>query len=136
VLDNSVDQSDTADLELDQRVRGRCAFRYLWVNSRGLSRANNIGMLAARYDVLVFTHDDVLVTASWLRALVRALVSAGDRAIVTGRVLPSEAREAGGFAPSTKTPARATSYVRCQDNFSLNLRWSTGPLKTANLGVH
>jgi GT2 family glycosyltransferase len=67
-----------------------------------LGRANNDGKAAARQDILVFTQDDVLVTPTWFHTIVRALIEAGRRSVVTGRVLPGQEEASGGFSPSTK----------------------------------
>jgi GT2 family glycosyltransferase len=97
-----VDDSETANEALARMTVHRgCDIQYRWTHSRGLSRANNVGIALARYQVLVFTQDDSLVTRTWFGSLVRALVSAGSRTVVTGRVLPMEAEVANGFAPST-----------------------------------
>ncbi len=96
-----IDQSDVAHPELARLTTDRpCDVRYHWSRSLGVSRARNDGIRAARHDILVFTDDDMLVTPTWLGTLVRALVAAGPRAVVTGQVRPAEVRE-GGFVPST-----------------------------------
>ena len=56
----------------------------------GLSRANNDAIAAARHDLLVFTQDDVLVAPTWFGTLVRALMEAGQRSVVTEKVLPGK----------------------------------------------
>src|SRR4051794_22031652 len=103
-----VDQSDAPHAALAARPGERgCDIRYVWTRSVGLSHANNVGIAAASYSVLVFTHDDVLVTPEWLGTMVDVLLAAGPRVIVTGQVRPA-AQTPGGFAPSTKvdeTPA-------------------------------
>ena len=95
--DSDAPQGDLASLVISPV----CEMRYMWTHSIGLSRANNDGIAAARYDLLVFTQDDVLVTSTWFRTIVRALVQAGQRCVVTGQVLPSEPEISGAFAPST-----------------------------------
>lgn len=96
-----VDQSDEPHPELTRLAAdGPCEIRYCWSRSIGSSRARNEGIESARYDILVFTDDDMHVTASWFGTLVRALIAAGRRAVVTGQVRPAEVRE-GGFVPST-----------------------------------
>lgn len=67
--------------------------RCVQTDSIGLSRANAIGIASARHDVLAFTHDDVLVTPTWFGELVRALIEAGEKSVVTGRVLPVPSEE-------------------------------------------
>src|SRR5260221_8069879 len=80
-----VDQSDRPNPALEQMSPSAgCQIRYLWTRTVGLSRANNLGIAAARYDLLIFTHDDVFVSADWLEAITRALLAAGSRSVVTG----------------------------------------------------
>jgi GT2 family glycosyltransferase len=106
-----VDQSDRADPELATRAGDRgCRIRYLWTRSRGLSRASNVGIHAATHDVLVFTHDDVLVTPTWYETLVRALVRVGPDGVVTGQVLPSQAERPGGIVPTLKVDPTPATY--------------------------
>jgi glycosyltransferase involved in cell wall biosynthesis len=71
--------------------------QYLWTRSKGLSRARNIGLDAARYEICVFTDDDIYVAVDWLHALTDALVRAGHDAVVNGRVLPGDGT---GFIPT------------------------------------
>lgn len=97
-----VDQSDVPNRMLEELARdheGRV--RYLWGRNRGVSRARNEGIWQTKHDVLLFVDDDVRVTATWCRDLVRALVAAGPGAAVTGRVLPEASRDGEGFVPST-----------------------------------
>lgn len=96
-----VDQSDRPHPGLPSAPSGACEVRYLWSESRGLSRANNLGVRAARHHRLVLTHDDVLVAPDWLALLAAALEREGPRAVITGRVLPAEPEGPDGFAPST-----------------------------------
>jgi glycosyl transferase family 2 len=98
-----VDQSDHAVDEAATSWHGRgCDVRYLWTTSIGLSRANNLAAAAARHDVLVFTHDDVRVTATWFSHLVRSLVTAGPGAVTTGKVPPGEPELPGGFQQTVR----------------------------------
>ena len=109
VLDNQVlptelivvDQSDTVHPDFSERPpETPVRLRYLWEPARGLSRGRNTGIDAATCEVLVFLDDDVIVPATWFRTILGALVEAGPRAVVTGRVLPGEPEVPGGFAPS------------------------------------
>jgi len=105
-----VDQSAEPDAGLAEPAAGAgCALRYLHSRSTGLSRANNEGVAAARHDVLVFTHDDILVAPDWLDRLLAALGREGGRAVVTGRVLAAD-ETPGGFAPALKTDPRPARY--------------------------
>lgn len=85
-----------------------CTVRYLWSQSVGAASARNAGITAARYDLLAFIDDDMIVAQNWYGALIRALEQAGPCSVVTGQVLPATDQQAGGFVPSTKedqTPA-------------------------------
>ncbi len=105
-----VDQSDVAQSGLEQLAIDGCELNYLWVQSVGLSRANNTGIAAARYDLLAFTHDDVLVEPDWLENLIGSLFSHGPRAVVTGRVMGRPEPGVKGFAPSTREDTVAQVY--------------------------
>ena len=96
-----VDQSDVAQAELADVERiGESEVRYVWDRERGVSRARNRGLEAARADIVVFTDDDVLVDRAWLGCMVEALVELGARGIVTGRVLATAQETPGGWAPA------------------------------------
>ncbi len=106
-----IDQTSAPHPQLADLTTDRpCEIRYIHSSSSGASRARNIGMEAARFDILVFTDDDIRVTRTWLRELVSALVKAGRRSVVTGRVLPATPKREGGFVPSTKTDLRPAVY--------------------------
>lgn len=98
-----VDQSNAANPELATLTTDRpCRIRYIWTQSVGLSRANNMGSAAASHELLAFTHDDVLVSPTWIGTLVRAAVAAGRRCVVTGQVRLTEPEEVGGFQLTMK----------------------------------
>ena len=106
-----IDQSDTAYPALASLTSERtCEIHYVWSQSVGLSRANNYGIATAQYDLLVFTHDDVVVTPTWFGSLIRSLVKVGPRAVITGRVLPTTEPIPGSFAPSTKADDVSATY--------------------------
>jgi GT2 family glycosyltransferase len=97
-----IDDSDDCHEELSRLKTPRpCEIRYHWNRSRGLGRANNTGLAAARHDIVVFTQDDVLVSPTWFGILVRRLIECGPGAVVTGKILSGEAEVEEGFAPST-----------------------------------
>src|SRR4029077_8189811 len=104
-----VDQSRIPNAYLANMKSGRaCDVRYLQTQSAGLSRGRNAGIAAARHDVVAIIDDDMLVEPSWFEALIRVLCQAGERAVVTGRVLAAIAEVPGGFAPAVvagTTPA-------------------------------
>lgn len=107
-----VDQSDEPDPAFrPRRTVDGCSVRYRWVETVGLSRASNAGVAMAQHDLLVFTHDDVRVTPTWFGTIVRSLLEAGTRTVVTGRVLPEEVGAgAHGFVPSTKVSRERRVY--------------------------
>src|SRR5213593_829939 len=93
-----VDQSDAPHPSLATLKHDRaCEIRYLPTHSVGLSRARNVGIAAARHDILVFTDDDLLASRTWFGSVTRALVDAGTHAVVTGRVLATRPEAPGGF---------------------------------------
>jgi GT2 family glycosyltransferase len=97
-----VDQSDAPISTLPLRgANDACELRYFWTREIGLSRANNTGIRTARSDLIAFTHDDVLVDPNWFGTLIRELIAAGPRSVVTGRV-PAIEEAAGGFAPTVQ----------------------------------
>jgi O-antigen biosynthesis protein len=61
-------------------------FRYTCEPRAGLSRARNHGIAAARFEVLAFTDDDVIVDSSWPAALVAGFAADAGAACVTGLV--------------------------------------------------
>src|SRR5215210_2574339 len=62
-----VDQSDAVNPELRAMSDSSPeTLRYLWRPSRGLSRARNEAVAAARYDLLAFTDDDILADPAWV----------------------------------------------------------------------
>ena len=106
-----VDDSDSPNVRLQNLVTDRsCEIRYIWNRSVGLSRANNTGIATARYDMIIFTQDDVLVTPTWFGVIVRSLLKAKPRTVVTGKVLPGGKEVGGGFAPSTKSDEEIEVY--------------------------
>lgn len=106
-----VDQSAHPHSELDGMQSERsCTVRYLFSETVGTSRGRNAGITAAKHDVLVFTDDDMFVTKDWYGKLVRALVRSGPDAVVTGRVLPTDAEQSGGFVPSIRVDEEPVTY--------------------------
>jgi GT2 family glycosyltransferase len=92
-----IDQSDKPQVEWPQFTSPRCEVRYEWAPSIGSSRARNMGVAVARHPIIAFVDDDMWVTPNWYGELIRALVQAGPRAAVTGRVLPAHNEKLNGF---------------------------------------
>jgi glycosyltransferase involved in cell wall biosynthesis len=106
-----IDQSDTRNEALANLVHDRaCSVRYEWARGQNVSKARNAGIRAAAHDLLVFVDDDVRVTAGWYRAMLQALLDAGNDVAITGRVLPERSGAAGGFVPSTIDNQDAAVY--------------------------
>jgi len=96
-----IDQSDVPHPALASLKSGcSCEIRYLWTHSAGLSRARNTGIAAARHAILAIIDDDMFVEPAWFGSLIRALLNSGERAVVTGRVLPTAPEVPGGFVPT------------------------------------
>jgi GT2 family glycosyltransferase len=91
-------------------IRRGCAVRYIHTRRVGASAARNAGIECAKCDLLVFCDDDMYAAPDWLGNLVQALVEAGPRGVVTGRVLPAAAEAPGGAAPSIKADEDAAVY--------------------------
>ena len=107
-----IDQSDAPHPTLATLTTDRaCEIRYLWTESVGTSRARNAGVATAEHDILAFTDDDMMATPTWFGSLIRAQLGAGQRGVVTGRVLPAEPIVPGGFVPSTKADLNPVVYV-------------------------
>lgn len=105
-----VDQSESPNMTLAQMTGDRrCDLTYLQSESIGLSRGRNIGIAAARHGVVAIIDDDMLVEPSWFGVLIRRLVDAGDRSVVTGRVLPA-AEVPGGFVSAVVTSTVPAVY--------------------------
>ena len=109
-----VDQSQRSDPTLEALgVDGgsTCHVRYHWTPEPGLSRAINLAVDLARYDSLVFTHDDVIVGKGWYRSLIGALATESPPIIVTGRVVASDEAIEGGFVPSVMLELKPQRYT-------------------------
>lgn len=119
-----VDQSETRHPRFSGwSEHGPCEVRYSTVAFRGLSRARNEGVRTARFPILVFTDDDVLVTPGWLSSLVGAVERGRGRTVATGRVLPGADEGHRGFVPTLKPcdPAVFEGRVRVDPLVTFNM---------------
>ncbi len=105
-----IDQGTSAAAEVGDLGGGACEVRHQRERGRGLSRARNAGIAAARNEVIVFVDDDLLVDNAWLGVLVTALVHGGPRLVVTGRVLETAPEQQGSFAPSSVTSTESKEF--------------------------
>ncbi|MEA2221550.1 MAG: hypothetical protein QOJ35_4176 [Solirubrobacteraceae bacterium] len=107
-----VDQSAQphAQLAALRSVRG-CDVTYLRSSTSGLSRARNVGLRAARCEVVVLLDDDMLVEPDWLERLLAGHAAGGPRAVATGRVLAGPDEGAGGTVPPAALVTRSTPDV-------------------------
>lgn len=111
------DQSRPALQPLEQlAVPEGCRIVHLPLGSTGLSRARNVGLHAARHEIVVLSDDDVIVSPDWLERLVGALREAPERAVVTGLVLPERPIDRETLTPSVHNEEdrarRGTSVLR------------------------
>jgi O-antigen biosynthesis protein len=105
VVDNAPSSDATARL-IAQRFSGRPQVRYLREDRPGTSRARNLGLRAARTELVAFTDDDVLVDPGWAAAVVRPMMEDERVGCVTGLVVAAELEtsaqmwieEYGGFS--------------------------------------
>lgn len=119
-----VDQSEARDPRFSDPAQDEpCEVRYSYVAFRGLSRARNEGVRTARFPILLFTDDDVLVSRGWLSSLVRAVERGGGRTVVTGQVLPGPEEGHSGFVPTLKRcgPATYGGRVRVDPLVTFNM---------------
>jgi GT2 family glycosyltransferase len=107
-----VDQSNPRSAAPD-RLQGRrgTEIRVVRSTSRGLGRARNEGVAAARHDVVVFVDDDMFAHPRWLAQLVGALRDSPPRTVVTGAVAAAPAESWRGFTPSTQDHAPGAVFA-------------------------
>lgn len=106
-----MDQSDTPHPTLATLgpTRG-CDVRYIRTQTIGESPAKNTAIRLARYPIIVFTDDDVLVTPTWFGALAQALLAAGPQSVVMGQAPPIYTDGPQGFVPSKKVGDEPAVY--------------------------
>jgi hypothetical protein len=108
-----VDQSDNeATKEALAPFRGDGRLRYVRTDTRGVSRARNVGIESSRAPLIAFTDDDCRVQADWLARLVEVFTGNPDAALVFGRVtIPAEVDGRSRWAASFE-PVRREYYNR------------------------
>lgn len=94
VVDNAPADDRSARL-VQERFSG---VHYVREERPGLNRARNRGVAEARYDIVAFVDDDVVVDRSWARALARVFVRHPGVMAVTGLVAPLELETAAQAA--------------------------------------
>jgi len=98
---------------------------------RGLARARNRGVLAARHGLVAFTDDDVLLDRWWLRGVADGFAAGADVACVTGIVASGEI----GSPAQAYFDRRVSWATRCQpDLFSLRRERPDEPLFPFQVG--
>lgn len=119
-----VDQSSTAAdaLAAHPSVPG-CDVRYLHRPSKGVGRARNVGIAAARHDLLAFIDDDVIVTDTWLERIVAVLLDLPERSVVTARVDAGEPEVADALTLSVLSRQRLGSDTERLLVFEGRLDW-------------
>ena len=123
-----VDQSDEVNQTLADLVPPEGVdLCYIKSDTVGISRSRNVAFSSAAQPIIVVIDDDCLASPNWLETVVRSLLKAGSRAVVTGRVLEGEAEVDGGFALSLHPESEPAEYVG---------RITTDPLATFNFALH
>lgn len=87
VVDNA-STDDTGDVVKTFHRQGGLPVRSVIEPRLGLSSARNRGVHESRGAILVYTDDDVIVTETWLQALIREFQTNTDVVVVGGRTLP------------------------------------------------
>lgn len=104
-----IDQSNDPNTVLSNFQPDRpCVFRYVWSAKKGVSLGRNMAITMASHPILIITDDDMLATSPWLETIVHALVTAGERSVITGQVRVSGTED--GFAPSIKEHNQPITY--------------------------
>jgi glycosyltransferase involved in cell wall biosynthesis len=101
-----VDQSDDRATEEALSTIDDRRLRYIRTDTRGVTRARNLGMEVSDSEIIAFTDDDCRVKADWVRRIVDVFAADPDVNVVCGRVLvPEEIRHLGyaeGFEPRVR----------------------------------
>jgi GT2 family glycosyltransferase len=123
-----VDQSVSAHPQLaEMKTERSCEICYIHSKTVGVGAGRNLGIASARYDILILIDDDMFVAPDWFNNLTQAVIKAGPRSVITGRVLSGESEVPGGTAPSTKKDQEPSVYQG---------RIGKDVLYTGNMGVY
>ena len=110
-------QGDDAELRrvVDEQALADDRIRGLWVAERGLNRARNLAIAAARFDTVAFVDDDCEADANWLRCIVDAIRADPDVGLLAGTlVAPPAPRRRISVCPSV-APADFTYRPKASD---------------------
>jgi glycosyltransferase involved in cell wall biosynthesis len=95
-----IDQSDGRETEEALARFSDPRLRYVRTDSRGVTRARNLGIEVTRGDIVAFTDDDCRVSPDWPSAIAAIFTSDPDAAVVCGRVRVPEEIQGLGFTES------------------------------------
>jgi GT2 family glycosyltransferase len=108
VVDQSSDERSRIVVDRLAAVDGR--FRYVHLDTRGLSRSYNAGIKAVRAPLVAFTDDDCIAPEDWLTEVEKAFKANPNVDLVYGQVLvPADAVARGmteGIIPTWAIPNR------------------------------
>ncbi len=95
-----VDQSDDRDTHDALRHVTDARLHYVRTDTRGVTRARNLGIELSRGDVIAFTDDDCRPATDWVRRIITAFESDPAAGVVCGRVEVPPDLSKGGWAES------------------------------------
>ncbi len=110
VVDQSTNK-ETDDAVVPFRKDSR--FRYIHSDTVGTGISRNIGLLAARGEIVAYTDDDCTVHPQWILSLVEIIETHPEVGVVFSSVIPGIVNEAHGSIPH---------YIIERDNIYKNLR--------------
>ncbi|HKO51607.1 MAG TPA: glycosyltransferase family A protein [Polyangiaceae bacterium] len=101
-----VDQSDGHETEQKIWSLNDARVRYLRTDTRGVTRARNIGIEATNCEIIAFTDDDCRVARDWASSIARVFAADAEVGVVCGSVrIPEDIRDVGfvmSFEPSVR----------------------------------
>jgi GT2 family glycosyltransferase len=93
VIDQSTDDQSGAEV---QKLSADPRLRYIRTPTKGLARARNIGIRAAKTPIVLFTDDDVIAEPTWVEGILAEFDADPSVDAVYGRVLPYMQRDVAG----------------------------------------